>query len=252
MKTLIYNNTVEGFLTSIFYCYEQDEFNVSIKSKSAYQTSLFEADAVEVEADDTKASRVKAGIIKKTNNNLFNEIATVFCSNKENKDTVIFEYLKLIFAFGTKARLMLNNPSVIAYNELLKKVTYERHRMIGFMRFEETKEGIMYAKFSPDNNITHLLLSHFANRFSTENFIIHDTKRNVLGVYSKAKNKFFTYTSEEQLSPINLSSNEAFFQKLWQNYYKDAAIMERENTRAMLGHMPKRYHTNMTEHKAVA
>ena len=193
MKTLIYDATIEGFLTSIFYCYEKDEFLSRVSSTATFQNNLLD-EFIEISTDKIKAKRVKQGIIKKVGINLFNEINTVFCSDDQNKDNVLFDYLKLIFAFGAKTRLMLNNESVIAYNDLLKKVTYERHRMIGFLRFEETLDGVMYAKYSPDNNITHLLLGHFSSRFSTQNFIIHDTKRNILGVYSSMANKFFTYS----------------------------------------------------------
>jgi probable DNA metabolism protein len=249
MKTLIYDGTIEGFLTSIFYCYEKDEFSNKISSKATFQNSLLD-EFVEITTDAEKASRVKRGIIKKVGVNLFNEINTVFCSDDKNKDNIVFEYLKLIFAFGAKTRLMLNNERVMAYNDLLKKVTYERHRMIGFIRFEENVDGVMYAKYSPDNNITHLLLGHFSNRFSTQNFIIHDTKRNILGVYSKEVNKFFTYTASEYLKQIDLAQDEKFFQRLWQNYYRDTSIKERKNKTLMMAHMPRRYHTNLTELKA--
>lgn len=248
MKTLVYDNTIEGFFSSIFYCYEQNEFNNKICSSSLLQRNLFD-EIVEIETDEQKANRVKNAIIKKVGVNLLNEINTVFCSEHENKDNVLFDYLKLIFAYGFKARLMLNNENVIAYNELLKKVTYERHRMIGFMRFEETLEGIMYAKYSPDNNITHLLLGHFADRFSTENFMIHDTKRNIVGIYSAQNKQFFTYTLSKELNPLTITENEEFFQKLWQSYYSNATIKERTNLNLMFSHLPKRYHNNLTELK---
>lgn len=248
MKTLVYDNTIEGLFTTIFYSYEENDFNVNITNKTLFQGSLFDA-FVEIETNMEKAERVKKGIVKKVGVNLLNEINTVFCSDDDKKDTVLFEYLKLIFAYGTKTRLMLNNETVIAYNALLKKVTYERHRMIGFLRFNETVDGVMYAKYSPDNNITHLLLGHFAERFSSENFMIHDTKRNILGIYSKEANQFFTYTLANELQPIELGSQEQFFTHLWQNYYKDASIKERANLNLMFAHLPNRYHNNLVELK---
>jgi probable DNA metabolism protein len=248
MKTIVYDGSIEGFLSAIFYCYEQNEFDNQIYSKHLLQRSLFNQ-IVEVKTNEAHANRVKNGIIKKVGVTLLNEINTVFCSERENKDNVLFDYLKLIFTYGFKTRLMLNNEHVIAYNNLLKKVTYERHRMIGFMRFEETAEGVMYAKYSPDNNITHLLLGHFASRFSNQNFLIHDTKRNIVGVYSAINHQFFTYTLSSDLSPVAITESEAFFQKLWQNYYHDASIKERTNLNLMFAHMPKRYHANLSELK---
>ena len=249
MKTFIFDNTLEGFYSTIFTCYEKNEFYCNVTSSNFVQKNMFD-NYIEVETNLEKANRVKNGLLKKVNENLVNEIATVFCSNSIKKDQILFEYVKLIFAYGFKARLMLNNEHVIAYNDLLKKVTYERHRMIGFMRFEETVDGVLYAKYSPDNNITHLLLGHFANRFSNENVIIHDTKRNVLGIYSKENSQFFTYTLSQELSQISLSEHEQFFQNLWQQYYKNVNIKERKNINQMFMHMPKRYHSNLNELKA--
>ena len=248
MKTFVFDSTLEGFYSTIFTCYEQNEFYCNVISINLLQKNMFD-EYIEVETNLEKANRVKNGLLKKVNQNLIDEIATVFCSNNLQKDQILFEYVKLVFAYGFKARLMLNNEHVIAYNDLLKKITYERHRMIGFMRFEETIDGILYAKYSPDNNITHLLLGHFANRFSNENVIIHDTKRNILGIYNKQNNQFFTYNLTQELSQINLSGQEQFFQKLWQQYYQNVNIKERKNTSQMFMHMPKRYHANLTELK---
>lgn len=247
MKQVMYDGSLNGFLTSVFAIYELGEFDTKIVSSEA-QTLLI-GEVIEVKTDEEKARRVKNGIIKKASKNIFNEVATTFASGNKDKENIIFEYLKLVFAFGHKARLMLNNENVIKYNDLLKKVTYERHRMIGFLRFEETEAGILYAKYSPDHDITNLLLGHFANRLSTENFIIHDTKRNTLGVYNKETNQFFTYTDNTPLSPITLSQSESFFQKLWQNYHVNASIASRENRRLQRQFMPARYHKNMSELK---
>ncbi|MDD4211372.1 MAG: DNA metabolism protein, partial [Clostridia bacterium] len=97
MKTLIYDATIEGFLTSIFYCYEKDEFLSRVSSTATFQNNLLD-EFIEISTDKIKAKRVKQGIIKKVGINLFNEINTVFCSDDQNKDNVLFDYLKLIFA----------------------------------------------------------------------------------------------------------------------------------------------------------
>lgn len=248
MKTLFYDKTIEGFLTCVFKNYQLNEINNKISSQNNTQT-MFQNEFVKIEKNEETAKRVKIGIIKKTGVNIYNEITTVFCSDNANKENIIFEYIKLLFVFGKQTRLMLNNIAVIKYNELLKKITYERHRMIGFLRFEETEKGLLYAKYSPDNNVTALLLSHFANRLCTENFIIHDVKRNILGIYNKEQNKYFIYNSKNELMPIINSKNETFFQNIWQTYYKNTAIEERKNTKLRNQFMPTRYHKYLTELK---
>lgn len=246
MKNFIYDGSFEGFLTTVFKIYELDSFNANIASKNNSNLLMLE-NATTVETSEKLFKRVKSGIIKKAGINIYNEIATTFCSSNQNKENIVFEYLKLVFAFSKKARLMLQNKAVINYNALLKKVTYERHRMLGFLRFTETADGVLYANYSPDNNITSLILNHFANRFSTEDFIIHDEKRNVFGVYSAQFNKFFIYENKDAFNSITPSKSEHFFQKLWQQYYNNAPIKERENLKLRNQHMPTRYHNYLTE-----
>lgn len=76
-----------------------------------------------------------------------------------------------------------NLPEVIDFNNLLYKVTGEIHRLKGLLRFMESSGGVFYAPYSPDNDITEILMLHFTERFKSERFVIHDVKRKIAGMY---------------------------------------------------------------------
>ncbi|MGD9901493.1 MAG: TIGR03915 family putative DNA repair protein [Spirochaetales bacterium] len=214
MKTLIYDNTINGFLSSIFYSYKNQELGDKIMANVEFDGKET-SNCIKIDTNLEAANKIKEAIIKVAGNALFEEISTVFYSANENKSSVLFDYIKLIFVFGKKVRLMLNDKTVIAYNSLLKTVAYERHSAISSIKFENTSENVLYAKISPKNNITELLLSHFANKLNGNTFIIHDTNRNVLGIYSNVTNSFFTYNLKDNLVPSTVVNNSNVFETLW-------------------------------------
>ena len=138
---------------------------------------------------------------------------------------------------------MLSIPQVIDFNEAVRKITGESHMCKGFLRFTETHEGVLYAPYSPDNDITDLLMPHFAKRFNGEKFVIHDVKRNIAGIYNREE--WITgYAGEAE---IRLSESENFFKNLWKKYYNCVTIAERPHIKQMKGYMPVRYWKFMPE-----
>ena len=134
-----------------------------------------------------------------------------------------------------RKRLSLNE--VIKFNDILHKVTDETHKLTGFLRFMECAGGILYAPYTPDNNITDLLMQHFSARLSSEKFIIHDLSRKIAGIYNGNE---WTLTYAEDVE-ICLSEDEKAFENLWIKYYKAVNIEERPHEKQMKGYMPVRY-----------
>ena len=133
----------------------------------------------------------------------------------------------------------------MAFCDLLKQITFEIHRFEGFIRFEESVDGYYYAHFSPDNDITWLLMPHFTARFANQAFIIHDVKRNVLGMYDGQNSS--QVNAEDRQVTIYLSEEELNFKKLWQTYYKSVNIKERKNHKLMKNFLPVRYWEHLPE-----
>lgn len=240
MVALIYDGTLEGFLTCVYECYYQKLNPDIITSKNHIQT-CFDTQVKIITTEVQKAERVKKSIIKY--GEYFN-IDYAFNSCSDLKDKIIFDYLKLLFKFGKEIKTMLSNLKVIAFNDVLNRVLLECHRFKGFLRFNETVDNIYYAKIEPDNNIIKFIMPHFIARYNNQKFLIHDIKRNTVGIYDT--NKSIVFKNDSKLN-IYFSENEEYIQQIFKNYYKTINIAERKNKKLMLNFMPKRYHKNMPE-----
>ena len=137
--------------------------------------------------------------------------------------------------FPIRKRLSL--PEVIRFNDISYKVTGETHRLKGLLRFMECAGGVLYAPYSPDNNITDLLMAHFAERLKSEKFVIHDLNRKIAGMYD-GREWIMGYAGE---ADIYLSEQEKAFESLWKKYYKAVDIKERPHEKQMKRSMPVRY-----------
>ena len=85
-------------------------------------------------------------------------------------------------------------------------------------------------------------------RFSDQNFIIHDLKRNTAIIYNK-KNVTITEFNKEDANIFLNSNSDGYFENLWKTFYSSVNIKERENPKLRRQYMPKRYWNHLTELK---
>ena len=83
--------------------------------------------------------------------------------------------------------LAKNNDIIILVDKYYKRVAQEAHMFTGFVRFKEIAPLSFYAQIEPVHNILPIILNHFTIRFSDQNFIIHDLKREIAIIYNKRK-----------------------------------------------------------------
>ena len=120
--------------------------------------------------------------------------------------------------------------------------------MLGFLRFEELANGVLYGKFRSPCGLLPLIAPHFADRYQQEDWIIRDIDRGTLAVHRK--NSFWFLTDAAELNPEYLerySQKEAEFQQLWKSFCKSVAIEERRNPRCQQNLLPLRFRLCMTE-----
>ncbi|MCX4287800.1 MAG: TIGR03915 family putative DNA repair protein [Clostridia bacterium] len=226
------DGTPESFFTAVFDAYNKECF---ITSDSDIQLSLG-CETVRVLADAEKCRRVLQGL-KQYDRNAEEDILTALRNCSAQKEQVCFLYIKCIFERKTAIKNAYSLPAVVDFNDLLYKITGETHRVKGRLRFKETANGTFYAPYSPDNNITDLLMPHFAARFKAEKFVIHDIERGIAGLY----NGEYWITAHIGKAEICLSENESAFESLWKEYYKSVNVKERPHEKQMKRSMPVRY-----------
>jgi len=239
----IYDGTWDGFLTTVhhFY-YDRLEIN-NIESALSYQPNLIDEYRT-IPPDKTKAQAVEQAILNKISYESLENIQKCFFSELQGREMWILNYVRLGFKLGSKIDCMLGDQTVLNVLIPARKVGLECHRMLGLLRFELLENNIYYARLQPDHNIITFISPHFKERFADQNWIIHDTRRNLASLYNTRK----MLISYMDLSDIpELHSNEIRFQDLWKNYYKHIAIKSRYNPKLQKNFLPKRYWKNLTE-----
>ena len=244
----IYDGTLEGLLTAVFDAYNEKILPAKIISEEESQLGMFEDNRI-ITTDTEKASRVLNGVLREIGSYGVEDLKIAACSGQEDKGIIIFNYLRAVFKFGKKVESMYNLPQVMDYVTLVQRVGYEIERCKGFIRFRELKNGILYAEYEPDNDITEYLMSYFSKRNNDDLFIIRDVKRDIFGLYNREEYivGHWTVQNEEDSEALAesrqnfYSDADLIFADLWKQYYKTVSIASRKNERLRRQYMPRRY-----------
>lgn len=228
----LYDGTFEGLLTSVYYSYYTRPHAQKIYNINDYEPNFLDETKI-IETDITKFEKVYNAIINKIGQNSLNKIYLVYLSEDYESANYIYRYLIMGFKVGDEINLHKDNDVVIYIDIMCKKVSNEKHRMKGFVRFKAI------------DNILSLLANHFVNRLTCENFIIYDEKRNLALVYNKSS--YYITDVDSRVSSFISLSDDTLYENLWSEYFKSVNIPERKNTRAQKRMMPTRYWKNLIE-----
>lgn len=232
MDIFVCDGSPQCFLTAVFDGYNK---NCRITSEADLQIGLGD-EFISVRADGEKCRRVLDGVLK-YDKEAAEDILLALRSCNPDKEQIIFGYIKLLMQSKGRIRRNYNLPEIVKFNDVLYKVTGETHRIKGLLRFMECESGALYAPYSPDNDITELLMPHFAARLSAQKFAIHDVKRKKAGLYNGGEWIMCAAGDAE----ISLSDSQIEFENLWKKYYKSVNIESRPHEKQMKGSMPVRY-----------
>ena len=236
------DGTTDGILCCLFRAFSQKEEPYAVFS-DCFQPS-FDTVVVYVPTDEKTAERVAAGIIKNCSRPLLENMVFAARSGDPLKETVIFRAVKKCLEKRADITADLSDYDMLAFHDLIERIRKEIHRFKGFLRFSECEGGGLYAHFEPDNDVSDLLVGHFKKRFSSDKFIIHDVKRNVIVVCDGKTHQRIALSGG---ITVTLSQGEKNFNSLWKTYFDSVSIKERKNTRQQDNYLPRRYRKNMTE-----
>jgi len=239
----LYDGSFEGLLTAIYYNYYR-EHATGIYPTDNYQIHLVNPSSI-VETDPQLAAKVYDAAYKKISSSSLQRVFHAYLSNHPLKENLILNYLRLGFKLGAKIDRYYTHPDVCPIQEIARKVSFETHRFLGLLRFAEA-QNCLYALFEPDHNILILVADHFADRLANENFVIHDTKRDLAVIYSQ-KSKTWYLTDFPRDLDISISKSEIYYQTLWTNYFTHIGIESRKNNKLQTQFIPLRYRRNLVE-----
>ncbi len=229
MVNIIFQDSFEGFLSALFYAFKNDIKNPLFLK--AQKPSLFKS--IKVEEDEN--------ILKEARRLLEEEVLELFYDCFCFDDEKAFSDVYKSFLFYIKNRHLKDIHQDFIRNLVYyrKSVSRERHKYIGFLRFQNV-EDILYAKFEPKHLVLDYLGEFFKRRYPKENFIIHDVKRKKAAIY------YDGYLSIEPFDKeINIEHDE--YQKLWKAFFEAVSIKERANKRLQDHYVPHYFRKHMIE-----
>ena len=244
MNSYLYDGSFEGFLTAIFYAYSCNDSCIIVKSKE-YIPNLID-EVIDINTEIDKFERVYKSMSEKLNNNVLRNIYYLYLSDIQGSENLALDYLRLCYKYGIDINLAKNNETIILVDKYCKRVSGEAHSFTGFVRFKEIGPLSYYSVIEPDHNILPIILRHFTNRFSDQNFIIHDLKREKAIVYN-TKEAIITDLTKEQGEKLSNKIDDSDLENLWRTFYNSVNIEERKNHKCRNQHMPRRYWKHLTE-----
>lgn len=237
------DGTFEGILTAVFEAYKNKEEPDAITLGGDFQLALG-ARMREITTDPEKSDRVWRGVQNKISEKSLEDLYRAYLSEHPQVGLYIYRYIRLGLKLGRKVEGYLQHPDVQAVHDLSRRVANEAHLFLGILRFRKLKNGIFYACYEPDNNITQLIAGHFAGRLSDQAWIIHDRKRDIMALYNGEELVFAT-----GLPPLDGETCDEEYETLWKRYFSVIAIESRRNPKLQRAFMPVKYWKHVIEKK---
>jgi probable DNA metabolism protein len=238
-----YDGTFNGLLTIIYEIYYRRQIPEQIVPAQNTDFQLFVRQE-HFSTDDDKAAKVYQAIENKISIRAIKNAYYAYLSEHPQAGIWIYEYLNLGWKLGSKLDLHLTNDKVHRVHRLGQKVRTEKHRLLGLLRFQLLKGNIYYAAVEPDHNVIELIAPHFARRMASQNWIIHDLKRDLAAVYNQQE---WVSTSLTLKQRMEMEREEEYYQMLWKQYYESIAIPSRINPKLQKRCMPQRYWKHLVE-----
>lgn len=167
-----------------------------------------------------------------------------------DKADAIYETVLLALACndGQRVLLSLGEPCVMRVFELCRATNRETCHLLGFLRFQELEDGVLFSTIHPKNNVLPYLAEHFTDRLPLENFMIYDETRNTVAIHKAGKGYLLAEASDLDFAKLKrYSGNELEYRKLWLTFFDSIAIEARINPGLQMQMIPKRFWADTPE-----
>ena len=250
-QILVCEDTQEGIFTGIYEAYERkcDPAHTVIQAGEDGELCLF-SDYRKVVPDMEKAEKVARTLRRRFGEECFEQLCLALSSWQPDKGQAVYRTVVEGLSGRVKGRLMehLGNPYVARAFELSRAAGNESHHLLGFLRFSETSDGLLFAQIGPKNNVLAHMMPHFADRFPGENFVILDENRRIYGVHPAHKEWFLAHSQDgPEKKDLEFTDTELQMQELFRFFCRKIMIKERENGALQRQLLPLRFRGCMTE-----
>lgn len=240
-----YDGTLAGLMTLYARLLPERVAVERISATALDQQGLFSSE-VRIATDQAVAEAFWQRLTKRLSDNSLKLLRRCLLADHPQQELLIYHYLLLEAEQGRKIDGMLAHPQVAPVWKLAQQVAREAHRYLGFVRFQQLQGGLYYATIAPDHRILLLIGAHFAERFSDQQWVIHDQRHGEGILYDAEKKEWLLLPMELHEQP-EATLQEVQFQELWRSYFSTLAIPERINLRLQQGKVPLKTRSCLTE-----
>lgn len=140
--TYVYDGSLQGLLCCIFESFQKKEQPVDIQTNDTAQMTLYMKKVIDT--DNTKADRVRDGIIRMASADAYDMVEYGFHSCHPQKERLILRFVYLAMEHGSKALCMLTNETVETLVNAVNALLRESEKLKGFVRFSDLIEACGY------------------------------------------------------------------------------------------------------------
>ena len=238
---LDFDGSFDGFLCVVHEVYYKKIIPINIQT----QKDITLVDSPHhVNTDLLRAERVFSAIKEKISLEAASKIYYAFLSYEPARFMALMHYIKLGFSVGHMVDSRLHEDYVRYVHKIANRAGREAHLLYGFCRFEQTKQGVLYCKITPKNDVLPLVANHFSQRLMNEAWMIHDKSRNQAAIYDGSD---FVITGVSENISIDYAEGEEEVQKQWVTFFDSIAIKARANKKLQSHFLPLYFRQNMTE-----
>ncbi len=244
-------DTLTGILTGVYDAWDSrlGHENVRLQSGDQENLELF-CEYEEVEPDLVKAERVLGTVRTRLGEEACEMIAYASAYPHAGKADAIYRMIVvgLHLPDGRMVSGMLTHPDVRLVFELRRKTWHMAHRYMGFVRFRELKNGVLFSEIEAEADVLALIAPHFADRLPLENWAVYDHRRQKAAVHISGKGwMILEDVDKEQLLEPGASAQEAEYEALWKVFHRAIGIQERTNGRLQMSLLPRKFRQFMNE-----
>lgn len=240
-----YDKSFDGLLSAVFRAYVLKKFPDELMESNELPPLFFD-EIVEIETVDEHASRVWAGLQKRISSMALHMLPVCWLSGIPGVDLAIFRYICKAIDAPHSIEVNFGDEDVLRLSKVWHTMMKERERVVQFVRFQKTADGLFFACIEPAYNVLPIAIAHFIERFHDQRWIVYDAKRDY-GFYYDLKTAEEVHFEDKQwddrglLSEAVADMEEKLFQQLWKGYFDSMAIKERLNPRLHKRELPVRF-----------
>lgn len=248
-------DSVDGIFTGVYDVWASriQAEEVRLRLQCNADLELF-AEYRTVETDGTKAEKVARSIRRKMGADAYQMIYQAALSMYPEKADCIYRVVvkgmskEVTPQFARRVIWNLQDSNISRLFELSRRTGNEAHRYLGFVRFCELENGVLFSEIQAENYILPMIGDHFADRFANEDFMIYDHAHRDCLVHRKRRQWFILRSVQLGLEKgARVSDQETQMQELWKGFCRSISIDARENETLQMHFWPLKYRAWMTE-----